>query len=188
MMNWANCAERKWKAIYPGHFLLSSDMENRLIVSEQNYILILQFQWRTYSGHQGDAFILCSARNHDIDLTMTLIYHPLWACGLAVFISKMRDLYYISFVHDIFGCIWQGRIFMLFLCTMCQKLWREWWTRQTWFYPQGADFPVRKIVMRELVMDREAWRAAIHGFAKSQTRLSDWTELNWKNNYIRKEN
>ena len=31
----------------------------------------------------------------------------------------------------------------------------------------------------ELVMVREAWRAAIHGVAKSQKRLSDWTELNW---------
>ena len=33
--------------------------------------------------------------------------------------------------------------------------------------------------LRELVMDREAWRPAIHGVARSRTRLSDWTELNW---------
>ena len=32
--------------------------------------------------------------------------------------------------------------------------------------------------LRELVMDREAWCAVVHAFAKSQTRLRDWTELN----------
>ena len=33
--------------------------------------------------------------------------------------------------------------------------------------------------LRELVMDREAWHATVHGIAKSWTQLSDWTELNW---------
>ena len=32
--------------------------------------------------------------------------------------------------------------------------------------------------LREMVMDREAWRAAVHAVTKSLTRLSDWTELN----------
>ena len=33
--------------------------------------------------------------------------------------------------------------------------------------------------LREMVMDWEAWRAAVHGVAKSWTRMSNWTELNW---------
>ena len=37
--------------------------------------------------------------------------------------------------------------------------------------------------LRELVMDREACRAAIHGVAKSWTQLSDWAELDRKNQY-----
>ena len=38
--------------------------------------------------------------------------------------------------------------------------------------------------LRETVMEREAWHPAIHGVAKNQTRLRDWTELNWTDTYI----
>ena len=41
----------------------------------------------------------------------------------------------------------------------------------------GAQYATGEL--RELVMDRDAWRAAIHGVAKNRTWLSDWTELNW---------
>ena len=41
--------------------------------------------------------------------------------------------------------------------------------------------------LRVLVMDREVWRAAVPGVAKSQTWLSDWTELNWTDSSVGKE-
>ena len=37
--------------------------------------------------------------------------------------------------------------------------------------------------LREMVIDREAWRAVIYGVAKSRTQLSNWTELNWTESY-----
>ena len=123
---------------------------------------------------QPEAFaflVLVSTPAHDfLDCTKSILKEISPGCSLVGLMLKLK-LQYLGHL------MWRADSFEKTL--MLGKRRRRGWQRKTWLDDITNSMDMSLGELQVLVMDREAWRAVVHGITKSWTQLRDWTELNW---------